>query len=671
MSGTDFLKNPEEEAKEYLSRYRLLYVAVFCATALIFGRLWYLQIIQGQELREYSERNRVKEVEKPAPRGLLLDRNGQVLVENLPGFEATISPQYAVKLEETAEVVGKVLQLSPSEIIKRVKESRQRNGPFRAVKIKDNLTLDEVYRLKMLRWDHPGLNIHEAILRHYPLKQNGAQLFGYVGEISKEQIEKYNRKFDGKFHFEQGDIIGKQGLEEEWEKYIRGKEGLSFVEVDARGREAATDTPRFLGIKPEKEVPGHNLILTIDKDLQQAAFEAMHREDKVGPRIGGLVAIKSNGEVLAWVNTPSFDPNEFATGISTDLWTRLINDPFKPLRNKVIQDHYSPGSTFKPIIALAALEENVITPNTIVYAPGQFKFGRRYYHDHSRAGHGNITVLDAIERSSNVFFYKMGISLGINKMAKYARALGIGHKTDIKLSNEVPGLMPDEAWKLKALGEPWQPGENLSNAIGQGFVLTTPLQMALAFNAIGLEGKLYKPFIVKKIINHENQQVQEFEPQLIRDLSKAQGENEKPLISNRTFKIVKEGMRRVANGDRGTARWWKIPGVEIAGKTGTSQVMSFSADQIYSDCEERPISQRHHGWFIGFAPAKDPVITVAVLAEHACHGSTGGAPVVRDVIKKYIEKYHPEWIKVPRLAKKLPVVKKDPEPIQEELSEQE
>lgn len=640
-----YLKNPEQEAKEYGPRYRYLYIILGLASLVIFSRLWYLQIIEGAELRAFSERNRVKENKKPAPRGLILDRDGEVLVDNLLGFEASISPQYAVKLEETAKAVGEILKIDPLDIVEQVKKSRRQNGPFRSVRIKDNLSLDEVYRLKLLRWNHPGLNINEIILRYYPLAENGAQLFGYVGEISQEQIDRFNQKYQGLFTFEQGDIIGKNGLEEVWERYLRGEDGVSYVEVDARGREAPTETPSFLGFESRAEIPGNNLVLTLDKDIQEAAFKAMNRDDKIGPRTGGLVAMKSNGEILAWVNQPSFDPNQFSTGISTKLWSQLINDPFRPLRNKIIQDHYSPGSTFKPIVALAALQEKVITANTVIHAPGAFKFGRRLYHDHLRGGHGNIRVYDAIERSSNVFFYKMGIQLGIENMAPYAMALGLGTKTGINLSNEVPGLIPTKEWKLKALGEEWQPGENLSNAIGQGFVLATALQMAVAYNAIGTEGKVVKPFLVKQVLNPDNKVIKEMQPETLRDISQ---ENETgTIISKETFKVVKEGMRRVANGDRGTARWWKIPGIEMAGKTGTSQVMSFSADQIYEKCEERPVFQRHHGWYVAFAPADNPEIAVAVLAEHACHGSTGGAPIARDVIQAYFEKYHPERLKTP------------------------
>ncbi len=639
----DFVQSFEDEAKDYLPRYKVLYAAITMASLLIVGRLWYLQILQGTELRQYSEKNRVKETKLPAPRGLFLDRENRVLVDNLPGFDATISPQYAKKLESTAEEVGQVLNIPARKIVEDVRRSQRRDGPFRAVRIKDNLSLAEVFQLKLLRWDNPGLNINESILRYYSLAHNGAQLFGYVAEISKDQLTRLNERFAGKMVFEQGDIIGKSGLEEAFDPIIRGRDGVSFVEVDARGREAPGESSLYYGFKPQPALPGNNLVLTIDKDIQEAAYKAMNRNDSIGPRIGGMVAMRSNGEILAWVTTPSYDPNEFSTGIPPQVWSKLINDPFRPLRNKVIQDHFMPGSTFKPIVALAALSEKVISRNTYINAPSALKYGRRVYHDHSRSGYGNINVMQALEVSSNVFFYKMGIQLTIDRIAPYARLLGLGQKSNITLSNEVSGVIPTSEWKLKKLGEEWQPGENLSNAIGQGFVLVTALQMAMAYNSIALDGKVMKPFLIKRVLNQESKTLQEFEPEVLRDATQ---ENEfGVIIPQEHFKTVKEGMRRVVHGERGTARGARIDGIEMAGKTGTTQVRSWSADEIYDRCDARPVFQRHHGWFVAFAPVQNPEITVAVLAQHSCSGSRGAAPVGRDVIKAYFEKYHPELIK--------------------------
>lgn len=636
---SDFLPG-DTDAREYQPRYRLLYIMIGITFAVFTIRLWILQVVNGQELRQFSEQNSIRETKIPAPRGIVYDRNGEVLVENLPGFEVNLSPQYVSNLEETAEAIGAALNMPPSTVMQLVSRSRRINGPFRAVRIKDNLTRDDIFNLEILKQDYTGIEIKETVLRSYPLKENGAQFFGYVAEISKRQLPVLNERFANRgIKFQQGDLIGTIGLEQVYDLELRGKDGISVAQLDAHGREAVGDPMGLLGsmggITPAS--PGNNMILTIDKDIQEAAWRAFVE----GNRIGGAIAMKANGEILAWVSAPSFDPNEFSTGISPDLWRRLVNDPDKPLRNKPIQDHNSPGSTFKPLIAMAALAENVITPNTVVACPGVLRFAGRPYHDHLRGGHGNLVVSEAIERSSNVFFYKMGIALGIDKMFRYCDAFGIGRRTGIELSGERAGLMPSNDWKKTTMGEEWQPGENLSVAIGQGFVLSNPLQMAVAYNAIGTEGKVVKPFVVKRVLSPDNTLIRESEPQILRDLGDPNGEFH---ISKQTFKSVKEGLRLVVNGDRGTARASRLNYIEIAGKTGTSQVMNFSADQIYASCESRPKHQRHHGWFIGYAPADNPEIAFGILAEHACHGSSGAAPVAKAMVAAYVQKYRPEWL---------------------------
>jgi penicillin-binding protein 2 len=263
------------------------------------------------------------------------------------------------------------------------------------------------------------------------------------------------------------------------------------------------------------------------------------------------------------------------------------------------------------------------------------------YHDTLKGGHGNLVVTQAIEQSANVFFYKMGIALGIDRMFRYCDAFGIGRKTEVELQGERAGLMPSAQWKQETIGEEWQPGENLSVSIGQGFVLTTPLQMAVAYNAIGTHGKVVRPFVVRKIMTTDNKVVKEYEPKIVRDL----GDPNSPAhISKDVFDTVREGLRLVVNGERGTARGSKLPFIEIAGKTGTSQVMGFSADQIYITCESRPKAQRHHGWFIGYAPADNPEIAIGILSEHSCHGASGAAPVAKEIVRAYVAKYHPEWL---------------------------
>lgn len=637
---SDYLPSGEIEAKDYQPRYRLIYSLIGVTFAVFALRLWILQVVNGAELRQFSEQNSIRETKIPAPRGIVYDRNGEVLVENLPGFEVNLSPQYVTNLEETAEALGLALNIPASTVMQLVQKSRRINGPFRPVRIKENLTRDDIFNIEVLKQDYTGIDIKETVLRAYPLKENGAQFFGYVAEISKRQLPRLNEKFAARgVKFQQGDLIGTIGLEEIYDLDLRGKDGISVAQLDAHGREAFGDPMGLLGsmggITPA--TPGNNVILTIDKDIQEAAWKAFVE----GNRIGGAIAMKANGEILAWVSAPSFDPNEFSTGISPDLWRRLVNDPDKPLRNKPIQDHNSPGSTFKPLVAMAALAESVITPNTIVACPGVLRFAGRPYHDHLRGGHGNLNVTQAVERSSNVFFYKMGIALGIDKMFKVCDAFGIGRKTGIELLGERAGLMPSNQWKKNTIGEEWQPGENLSVAIGQGFVLSNPLQMAVAYNAIGTEGKVVKPFVVKRVLSSENKLIREFEPTVVRDLTDPAADFH---IKKDVFKSVKEGLRLVVNGERGTARASRLNYIEIAGKTGTSQVMNFSADQIYASCEARPKYQRHHGWFIGYAPADNPEIAFGVLAEHACHGSSGAAPIAKAMVAAYVAKYRPEWL---------------------------
>lgn len=638
---SQYISNPEE-ARSYQSRYKILYIFIGLTIVTFVLRLFWLQVILGNELRAFSEKNRVKQNKIISPRGLILDRNGATLVENLPGFEAVLSPQYIEDKKELAKVIGPIIGMTEDKVVEKIDRSLRVNGPFSTIRIKENLNREEVFRLKRLRIDLPGLEIRESIVRTYPLQENGAQLFGYVGEISKRELTQLKAKqaTDQVVQFNQGDIIGKSGLEELLDDKIRGNDGVRFIQVDAHGRETITKIPNIYGkeITDLEPVHGNNATLTIDKDIQIAAYDSFVKNK----RIGSLVAMKSNGEILSWINAPSFNPNDFATEIPARTWSQLITNPFKPLRNKAIQDHFPPGSTFKPFMALAALQAGVITDKTVIFAPGRFFFGNRWYHDHNKNGEGYITVYEALEKSSNVFFYQMGIKLGIDKMYNYISLLGLGSKTGIEMPREIPGLMPSAEWKKNNRGEEWQPGENLSTAIGQGYVSATLMQMAVAYNAIATDGKVVRPMIIKKVTDHDGKVLFEQFPSEVRDITQPQKNGF--FIETKNFEIVKEAMRRVANGRSGTARHWKLPGVEMAGKTGTAQVQNFSADQIYQSCEARPIASRHHGWYVAWAPWDKPEIVVAVLAQHACHGNTGAAPIVRDVVQAYYKKYHPGYL---------------------------
>ncbi len=623
------LSRVEEELQEINPRWRLINWILFGTGILLAGRLWFLQMIHGEQLRQYSEINRLKETKIPAPRGLIFDRYHKILVDNLPGLELTITPQYAEDLDLLAKKISPIIKIAPKQIIEKIKTGERKYGPFRPVTIKKYLSLNQASHLKLLKWDHAGLDIQETIIRYYPLKKNGAHLFGYLGEISRNQMPKFRKKYAKQFDFKLGDMVGKSGLEANWESELRGEDGFSFVEVDVYNRKPSSTIAGLWTFKPKKPVAGKNLILTLDKKLQEKAYKSLFRKDKRGVRHGSILVMKSNGEILVWISYPSYDPNTFSTILPTKDWLDLVQDSSKPLRNKIIQDHYPPGSVFKPIVALAALQEGYITPKSLVDSPATLTFGRRTYHDYGQIDHGALDLASAIERSANVFFYKLGIGLKIDLMAKYAKLMNLGRKTNIKMEREVSGFVPDSKWKMDQLGEAWQPGENLSHAIGQGFILVTPLQMAVAYNAIATSGKIVKPFVVKKIIDTNNKEIQNFQPEVIRHIGNQ--------IEKKHFETIRKALTRVVHGPHGTAKWFAPKSVKIAGKTGTAQVMSFSKDNIYKKCSTRPREQRHHGWFVAFAPAENPEIIVSTLTEHSCSGSGGSAPIVRDIIQFYFD----------------------------------
>ena len=628
-----------DEVKFYSHKFRYLYIIVGVFWLIVASRLWYLQIIQGSQLREFSEKNHIREIKFEAPRGLFLDRENRTLVNNRIGFELYIQSQYVRDKTDLLNQLAAIINIPAEQIELKLKKKQKQQGRFASVKIKENLTLEETFHLKRLSQILPGIEIREKVVREYELGPNGSQLFGYVGEISKSQLELMQRIAPEK-QYESGDTVGKFGLEEFLEHHLHGENGFRLSQVDAFGREIRTQNESistFLSgdFKTRPPKAGKNAILTIDLDIQKAAWKAFTDENK----FGSAVVINRDGEILAWVSVPGFNPNDFIGGVDPELWKKLVLDPRKPLRNKLIQDHYPPGSTFKPFVALAALEKNVVRAQTIVSCPGFIMFGNKAFHDHKREGFGAINLIEALERSSNVFFYKMGMALGVDNMYKYISQFGFGNKTGVEIPREAPGLLPSSKWKKQQYQEDWHPGENLSVAIGQGMVLATPLQMVVAYMGIGNGGEILKPFVIKSLVD-ENKTIIENKKTVIRQISD---------IAPEHFKTVQEGLYRVVNGAAGTARSYvRLEGVHISGKTGTAQVRAFSAKEIYAKCESRPIEQRHHGWFIGYAPSENPEIAVAVLAEHSCAGSRGAGPLARKIFLEYFKKYHPELnVRVP------------------------
>ena len=598
---------------------------------IIAGRLWHLQVYKGPDLRRYSENNRLKRQVLQAPRGLILSRDRKILTNNHLELELLLTPQYSEDIEKTAQAISPIIGIPYQDLSAQIKKSRKELGQFFPISLKNQLNLTQVYQLKLLRETFPELNIKEYIVRFYPKKNQGVHLLGYTGQVSKKQITALNKKFKGELNFKSGDVVGQSGLEQAFEKEIRGRDGLSFIEVNAHSKQVVTRSEFPFDFKPENPISGKHLVLTIDSDLQETAFKAMNRSDRIGPRNGAVIAMKTNGEILAWVSSPSFDPNFFSNTLSNEYWSQLKKNPNKPMLNKVIQNHYPPGSIVKPFLALAALQEGLITPDTLINSPAGIRIGRRVFHDHKQTGYGRINVLQAIEESSNTFFYQLGQQLGMDKMAEYYKAFGFGQTTQINLDREVKGFVPTPKWKEETFNEKWQGGEDLVHAIGQGYILATPLQALIAYNTIAANGKIVQPYVVQSILNSQNETIKTFSSRTIKDLSEK--------IDPSHFETLKQALTRVVHGPKGTARWWKVKNHLTAGKTGTSQVRSFNRANLYKDCRLKPVKDRNHGWFAAFAPAEDPELTVVVLTEHSCSGSSGSAPIARDIFNSYFEKY--------------------------------
>lgn len=616
----------EDLVKVHRSRANIIGNFVLIFFGIILSRLWYLQIFQGDQLYEWSIKNRLRKEVVKAPRGMVYDRNNTLIVDNVPRFDAVITPQYLKNKDQTLSRLGSILDMKP-ESIKRILSKNSRQARYKSIIVKKNISRKEVALIETENSKVPGVSVETFISREYLGREIGAHALGYIAEIRESQLDKYRKRDD--YLYKSGDFIGQFGLEQEIDLMLRGTDGFEFVEVDALGRKKRhINENNFLGnIKNKPVIPGHNVRLTLDQDMQRSGFNALEG------KVGSVVAVDIHtGELLTMVSRPSFDPTKFSRGISTEYWSELTGNTNNPLRDRTIQEHYPPGSTFKMITALAALEEGVIDENTEVNCRGSFKLGKRTFHCWKRYGHRKTKVKKALRESCNVFFYKIATKLGIDTLAKYANRLGLGKRSGVTLPRETSGLIPTEEWKVKKTGVPWQLGETLSCVIGQSYVLSTPLQLALSYASIANGGTLYKPYLVKEVFTNSGKVVQKFEPE----------KKFTTVFSETALKAVKEGLYQVANHPKGTAYYRRGKGNEMAGKTGTSQVLRLSADSVYNKCEDLPFEERRHGVFVAFAPYRNPKIAVASVVEHGCHGSSAAAPVAEKVISTYMAKFQPE-----------------------------
>ena len=605
-----YLKTADSEW--YKQRITGVMVCVLVAFTVLLVRLLYLQIVMGGEYLTLSLNNRIRLQSIDPPRGLIYDRNNRVLVENRPSFDVSITLKDARPVEKTITKLADYLDLPSQELMQKLSSSKGISA-YKPIQLQQDIGRDALASIEAHKYDLPGIAINVKLLRHYLNIKDAAHLIGYLSEINSTELA--GGKYPGR---RRGDFIGKFGAEKAFEKYLQGTRGGRQVEVNANGRVVRV-------LKTVAAKPGQNIHLTIDHILQKKA------ESLLQGVAGAAVAMDpGSGRILALASSPSFDQNYFASGMSHEQWDSLISNPFRPMENKAIQGEYPPGSTYKIITALAGLEEGVIDEATEFFCPGYHRFGNRIYRCWKRGGHGKVNIVKALAQSCDVYFYQVGQLLGVDRLAWYAKAGGLGSRTGINLGKESRGLIPTAAWKKKRTGVAWQRGETLSVAIGQGFNLATPLQMVDLTSAIANGGTRYKPIILESITTADGRVVYQNEPQVMGKIP----------LSAPSLELVKKGLWEVVNGEKGTARSSRLADIEISGKTGTSQVISRKKDDTRSE-EERPAHLRPHAWFIAFAPSAAPEIAVAVLVEHGEHGSSAAAPIATELIKTFLRAERP------------------------------
>jgi penicillin-binding protein 2 len=583
-----------------------LVVLVF---AVLFMRLWFIQIVNGPKYRVQSENNRIHLRDILPFRGMILDRHGELLVDNRPSYDLYVLPEEIQGRKGIFDRLGGLIDLDPAVAEKKVRRL-SRGYSFRPILIKANMPRDELVLVETNLFNLPGIMIQVRPQRHYIYDTFGSHVIGYLGEISETELNSGNYPAN-----KSGDFIGKFGVEGRYQKYLNGFRGGEQVEVDAAGR-------RLQVLSRQAPIPGYNVSLTIDKDLQLLAEEQL-REKK-----GAIVALNPrNGEILAMASSPAFDPNLFVGGIEKAEWNRILYSEDHPLQNRAVSGQYPPGSVFKIVVALAGLEEGILDPQEETVCYGRIRVGRRLYNCWRKHGHGRVDLHKAIVQSCDVYFYRLGRRLGVDKIAHYAKMLGLGNRSGFDLGFERAGLIPTTQWKLKRWGVPWQAGETLSTAIGQSFVLATPLQMVRMVAAIFNGGRVYEPQIIRWI-GKDDELVYTSAPKLKAEIK----------VNPENLALVKEGLIGVVNERHGTGGRARIKGVTVAGKTGTAQVVNLETEKELLTDGEIPEEFKDHAWFVAVAPVEDPQVALAIVVEHGGHGGSAAAPIAKEMIVAYLEK---------------------------------
>ncbi|MBI3604228.1 MAG: penicillin-binding protein 2 [Nitrospirae bacterium] len=594
-----------DELRELQRRLLILKVALLLVVGLLAIRLWSLQIQEGAYYRDLSENNRTRSVILEPARGLIYDRQGVLLANNAPSFGLYVTLEDVKNRALLAERLVKLIGLDEALLRKKFAE---RTGRLVPKKLKGGLTLREAALIESHRLDLPGVMIQADSRRNYTVGATAAHVIGYVGEVSPDQLEKIESE-----DLHQGSLVGQYGVEKAYDRFLRGKAGQKVIEVDALGHEKRTVTVK----KPEA---GNDLYVTIDLRLQRLA------EQLLGEESGAIVAIDpTTGEVLALASHPTFDPNLLSRELTAKQWDAVVQNEARPMTNRATQGQYPPGSTFKIVMAAAALESNTVNPSTKIRCVGGFQFGNRLFKDWKAGGHGMMDITQALVDSCDVFFYTVGQRMGIDTIASFAMQFGLGQETGIELPSERVGIVPSTAWKEKAKGQPWFPGETISASIGQGYVTVTPLQMAHLIATVANDGVSFRPRLVRAVMERATGRLQEI-PAV---------SNGKLTVQPDTLALIKDALAGVVT--RGTATRARSTLVTIAGKTGTAQAAALRT----GPAKDIPKKLRDHAWFVSYAPVDEPKIAVAVLVEHMGHGGSVAAPLAKQMIEAFV-KFAPE-----------------------------
>ena len=604
------LRDTTRERQDFQRRTLLLAIITLIAFAVLAARMAWLQVLHHEHFSGLSQDNRVRILPEPPPRGLIYDRNGNILAQNLPAWQIDIVPEQVANLEDTLERLGEIIEISSGDI-ERMQNQRRRQRPFEAVPIRLHLSQEELARFAVRRHEFPGVEMRANLMRHYPYGALTAHVVGYVGAIDRQDLQRLDsRLYRGTSH------IGKGGLEQHYEQMLHGAPGVRRVEVNAQGR--VLDT-----LESQRPRPGRDIHLTLDIELQRAAMDAL------GEQAGAAVAIDPRtGEVLALASTPTFDPNLLVRGLSREEFRSLQNHPRRPMFNRAIRGQYPPGSTVKPFLGVAQIETGALRDE--ITCRGRFYLPNysRAFRDWVEHGHGQVDLHKGIVESCDIYFYKLAVELGIEGIHDTMTRFGFGSVTGIDLNGERAGLMPNAQWKREALGEPWFRGETVIAGIGQGYMLSTPLQLAQATATLAREGRRITPHLLSGVQDMAGEGAM---APVIEELPPVR------VSTDDTWRQIAAAMRDVVHGERGTARGqrWGL-GYEMAGKTGTSQVFGLAQDEEYDE-DELPQHLWDHGLFIAWAPYENPRIAVAVIIEHGGSGSRSAAPVARRILDAWLE----------------------------------